>query len=58
MTDKLKIEFTSKELNYIAMALLSRVHSLKGDESGNVPHIRRVSKRVYNKICRERGLVP
>jgi hypothetical protein len=58
MTQTVSIELTPKELNYIEMALLERIRDLEDGplrDAGNVPHIRWFSKRVANKIRRQRG---
>ena len=58
MSNKLKLEFTSKELNYIEMALMERVRSLESGplrDAGNMPYLRRFSLRLLNKIRRLRG---
>jgi hypothetical protein len=52
-----KIELSDKELNYIQVALLARIHYMeKGTlkNAGNIPHLIWFSKRTYNRIRRER----
>jgi hypothetical protein len=50
---KFRVELTAKDMNYIWMSLIERIKRLeKGPlrNAGNIPHIRRYSKRVLNKI--------